>query len=79
MKIIYMRDIVPRLMEEFPGVSREMIEAIVKEGCANITHMLVKGMNIDLSCKVERVRMLIYKPSKVKVKPKAESNDSCTK
>ncbi len=71
-----MKDIVPRLMEEFPGVSKQMIEAIIKEGCSNITHQLVQGMNIDLSSKVERVRMLVYKPSKPKAKKKQNVSDS---
>lgn len=75
-----MRDIVPQLMEEFPGVPKETIEAIIKEGCSNITQKMVKGFNIDLSCKVERVRMLIYKPSILKSKQKfKEEKEQCTK
>ena len=71
MKLFYMRDIVPRLMEEFPGVPKEMSEAIIKEGCSNMTHQLVQKKDIDLSSKVERVRMLIYKPFIPKAKKKS--------
>jgi hypothetical protein len=74
MKNLKMKDIIPRLMEEFPGVDRETIEKIIKHGCANITHWLVQNKDIDLHSKREKVRMLIYKPSKPK--PKKDVPDS---
>lgn len=63
-----MKDYLPALMEQFPGVPKETIEKIIKHGCQNITHNLVKGFNIDLRSKIQHIRMLIYKPSKPKVK-----------
>jgi hypothetical protein len=71
MKNFHMKDIVPELMKEFPGISKEMIHEIIKRGCSNITHELVQGKDIDISCKVEKVKVLIYKPDYRKKKKDA--------
>lgn len=71
MKNFHMKDIVPQLMKEFPGISKEMIESIIKKGCSNITHELVQSKDIDLSCKVEKVKLLIYRPDYRKKKKDA--------
>jgi hypothetical protein len=76
MKTFHMRDIVPLIMEEFPGLPRETIESIIKKGCSNITHQLVSGKDIDLACKVEKVKVLIYKPNfRVKKKDAGDSTE----